>query len=54
VKLNKGEAIRRLKEKMKVHCNKCAKSNISDIDYCFNKCWIHIFTNLMIKEIGED
>lgn len=62
--LHKGESIRKLKRKMKRTCNKCyrkhqlgrrisiGKVKVPDIDYCFTKCPIHIFINLMIKEIN--
>jgi len=50
--MNKAECIIRLKEKMKVYCNRCARQSKVDIDFCFTECWVHIFTNLMIEEIN--
>lgn len=48
--MNKREAVIRLREKMKKVCNQCDISK-SDIDYCFIKCNVYWFTNLMLKEI---
>lgn len=62
--MHKGEAIRKLKRKMKWKCNCCYHKNraiskisnkykIPDMDYCFTKCPVHIFTNLMIEEMNN-
>ena len=49
--MNKGEAIRKLKYKMKLKCDECyAPEYIKD--WC-KDCPIHVFTNLMIMELGD-
>lgn len=58
--MNRGEAIRNLKRKMKVSCNACYqfKDFISKEEYykytvnwC-KECPVHILTNLMIEELN--
>jgi len=50
--MDKGEVIRKLKAKMKVQCAKCfLTGKKQEVDYCFEKCSVHILTNHMLQEL---